>query len=158
MRINEYMGSMRTQAQGLNASRPKLTHYSVSDLSDSHSKLGYQHQLVAYSTEFHKRNTVPANESYLFSGHSPGMRTQPQGQAGMMHTRESWSSLGYLVTPEGNSGQGLESTCGTLLQWHCRLQLVPANRRGLRKFWGRHFNAQGFQRHKADPGAPFAWV
>lgn len=94
---------MRMQAQGLVVnpqwSSPELTHYTVSDLSDSHSKLGYQNQLVAHATQFHRRNTTPANESYLFSGHPPGSRTQPQGQAGIMHGHKSWSCLGHLVTP-----------------------------------------------------------
>lgn len=62
-----------------------------------------------------------------------------------------WSPLRGTVARDWRAPWDLVCTCGTLLQWHYRFQLVPANKRGLRKFWGRHSNAQGFQRHKADP-------
>lgn len=146
------------QAQGLVVNpqwpSPELTHYTVSDLSDSHSKLGYHNQLVAHATQFHRRNTTPANESYLFSGHPPGSRTQPRGQAGIMHGHKSWSCLGHLVTPgRGTVGEDwrapwdLVHTCSILLQWHYRLSWSHPTR----KLWGRCSSAQGYLRHKADP-------
>ena len=56
------------------------------------------------------------------------------GQSGMTHIHKSWSSLGHLVNPKGRVVEGwrapwnLVCICGTLLQWHWQLQLVPANR------------------------------